>query len=285
MGLFSSFFNTFNTFMRLSVKSLILLSLIFLISCSKGSSSDNKRETRIDEAVIQEILENQNFECASLGGRCPEGISRLFIVDSSDPNRSAVCSGFMVSQNRLVTNHHCVPNASACRNTFIATYTGTSHVTTRCKSIIKTEQDSNDPNDPARKLDYTVMEVEDNYQSDFFNLSLNQAQPQDIIHSWVIDHTGLDDFPSNLFESRITEFECTVADQTERASLLMLKCPIISGNSGSPALNTNGNVIGVIWGGSLGTIDSSFDLETRRELDEVGLATETRFFIDAVNGN
>jgi S1-C subfamily serine protease len=66
---------------------------------------------------------------------------------------------------------------------------------------------------------------------------------------------------------------------------MMMKCPIISGNSGSPALNTNGNVIGVIWDGTSGNIDSSYNLDLRRELDEYGVATEVNYFREYVTKN
>ena len=261
---------------------VFILFLLISFSCSKKSSS-SKRETRIDEAQVEEILNNQDFDCASLGGSCPEGISRIFILHPTNPERSAVCTGFMVSPTRLVTNNHCVPDSATCRNTFIATYTGGTYEKTRCRSIIRTDQDVDDPNDPARRIDYTIMETADRYTGNVLPLSTTLAEANDEIHSWVIDHTGLDQFPSNLLESRITELECTVLDQTERASLMMMKCPIISGNSGAPALNTAGEVIGIIWGGSLGTIDSNLDLDIRRDLDEVGLATEVNHFRDAAN--
>lgn len=280
MGLSSLSLCPFNHVMKKLTHLIFILFLLLSFSCSKKSSS-SKRETRIDEAQVEEILNNQDFECASLGGSCPEGISRIFILHPTDPERSAVCTGFMVSPNRLVTNNHCVPDSATCKNTFIATYTGESYEKTRCRSIVRSEQDVDDPNDPARRIDYTIMETADQYTGGVFRLSDTLAEANDEIHSWVIDHTGIDQFPSNLLESRITELECVVIDQTERASLMMMKCPIISGNSGAPALNTAGEVIGVIWGGSLGSVDSNLDLDIRRELDEVGLATEVNYFRDA----
>jgi V8-like Glu-specific endopeptidase len=263
--------------MRLNLFITFLIIFLLTSACGKKSSS-SKRETRIDEQQIEEVMDNQKLECASLGGQCPAGITRLLTVNRADPNSSSVCSGFMVSKNRLITNHHCVATADQCANTYLAIYNGSNYVRTRCQSIIKTEQDVQDPNDPTRKIDYSIIEVADDYSGEFFRLSGTQSSPGDIIQSWVIDHTGLDSIPSNLTDSRITEFSCRVMNQSERDSMVMMKCPVISGNSGSPALNNNGEVIGVIWGGSALSINSSYDLDLRRQLDEIALATDVIYF-------
>lgn len=260
----------------------LIISLLLLIvtsACSKKSSS-NKRETPIEEQEIQAVMNNQKFDCASLGGECPAGVTRIFILDPADPQRSAVCSGFMVSPTRLVTNHHCVSTPSECANTYLAIYDGLTYQQAKCRSIVVTVQDTPDPNDRSRKLDFTVMDITVPYNGEFFSMSQIDASAGDRIHSWVVDHTGLDKFPPNLTDARITEFECEVKNQNEWASMFMMNCPIISGNSGSPALNTRGEVVGVIWGGSSSTVDSSMDLDDRRALDEVGLATEAKYFRD-----
>lgn len=257
----------------------LFISALFILFAGCGKKDESKRrETPIEQVRIEEIMNKQDFECASLGDKCPGGMARLLIINSSDEERSGVCTGFMVSETQLVTNHHCVSTAEDCSNTYIAIYDGSEYAKARCLRIIKSDQDVEDPNDPTRKIDFTVMEINRAYEGEFFKLSASNASANDEIHTWVIDHTGLDKIPANLFESRVTEFECQVADQNERASLMMRKCPIISGNSGSPSLNTQGEVVGVIWGGNATIVDSSLSLSLRRQLDAVGLATEVNHF-------
>lgn len=261
--------------------SRFLFILIFLVFYSCGKSNTHKRETRIEEIEIPEVMNHQRFECASINGGCPAGIARLLIVNQADPEFSSVCSGFMMGPDKLVTNNHCVSTQDQCRTTFIAVYNGSSYLKTRCRSIISTASDGPDPNDPNRKRDFTIMQIADPFPGSFFRPSNDPAKAGDVLDAWVVDHTGLDMFPSNLMDSRITQFECKVMDQNERASLMMIKCPIIGGNSGSPILNDAGSVAGVLWGGSASSFDTRLDLEIRRELDEVGLATP----VDQFGGN
>lgn len=222
------------------------------------------------------------MQCASINGTgCPEGVSRLMILNRNDAASSYVCSGFMVEKNILVTNQHCVSTAVECNNTYIAIYTGHGYQQTKCKRIIKAEEDYASAGDPRRQIDYAVLEVEDDFHGNAFNFAANRASAGDSVTAWVVDHTGLDNVEDpNFLESRVTEFNCRVQNQTESASLVLENCPVIHGNSGSPAVNTSGDIIGVIWGATEADISSQTDLSIRRSGSGLGIVTEMFHFTE-----
>lgn len=262
---------------------ITLLALFTVVSCGKGGGkSSSKKTTRITQEQITDIMDNQKFSCASAsGGSCPKGISRLLILNKEDADQSSACSGFMVSEDTLVTNNHCVPDATACANTYIAIYTGSGYQQTKCQSIVMTKLDYADPNDPRRKLDFTILKVQTRYYGTTFKTASRNALRGDSVTAWVVDHTGLDKSSSpNLYESRITEFKCTADYDADSASLVLRKCPVIHGNSGSPAVNSAGEVVGVIWGGSLLDEDSSLPLSVRKWMPGVALVTEIDNFVN-----
>lgn len=264
---------------------LCLVSMLVLsAACGKGGGTKSgKKYTKITAEQIQKIMDNQYIKCGAVNGTCPKGVSRLLTLNPEAAEKSSVCSGFMVSKNILVTNHHCVESQYECLNTHIAVYNGstTNYLQTKCKNIIKTEQDYADSNDPRREIDYTVLEIEDEFTGSTFSLSNTRAVVGDSVSAWVVDHTGLDDNEEpNLLDSRITEFQCKVESSSDSASMILKNCPVIHGNSGSPAVNSAGKIIGVIWGATAADVSSQTDLVTRRAGSGKAAVTEMIHFED-----
>lgn len=275
-----------NFLQRLSMKLSLVLTMVLLLSLAscggKKGNSNTKKTTTISQQQIEAVMENQEFECAALnGGGCPAGIARLLILNKEDADKSAVCSGFMVGEDTLVTNQHCIPDLAACKNTHIAIYNGLSYERAECERITAVLNDYTDPNDNRKKLDVSIVKINTKYVGEVFKASQTRPKTLDKVTIWAVDHTGLDRASPNLFEARITELECTVSSPTGRASLILNNCPVISGNSGSPVLNQSGSLIGVVWGATAAErIDSSYPLERRRNMDEQGAVTEVIYFKD-----
>lgn len=251
-----------------------ILALFLLVSCGgdKGSSP-GKKTVPLQPEEIENILDHQSFSCSS-SGNCPHGIGRLFIINPDDTATSSVCTGFMISSNKLITNNHCVSTTRSCRNTFISIHTNQGPVKSRCLSIDFTEADSVIATE--RSTDLTVMTIEGSIPSPFFRIHNSKVSPEREVTAWVIDHVS-------VLEARVTELNCFF--EAVPNSMLLRRCPAISGNSGSPVvLKGNREVIGILWGSNLPpSIDASFPLNRRMDLAAISLATELFPFRATIN--
>jgi len=253
---------------------LFILSLFLIVSCGGSkSSSSGKKTVPLQPEEIENILDRQTFDCSS-DGPCPPGMARLFIINPQNTSTSSVCTGFMVSSDRLVTNHHCVSTAEACRNTFISVHTNQGPMKSRCLNIEFTDADSENP--AERSTDLTVMTIEGNVPSPYFRIHGTKVSPDREVTAWVIDHVS-------VLEARVTELSCYY--QSLESSMLLRNCPAISGNSGSPVvLKGTREVIGILWGSNLpSSIDASFPLNLRMDLPAISLATELFPFRSTIN--
>lgn len=258
-----------------------LLFLLVIVSCGPKVGTTNSSATaNISTSEIQAIMDNQVFECVTTDGKtCPEGITRLLIINKKKPSKSKLCSGFMMGPYTMVTNQHCISNIGDCKNTFVAIYNGSSHVQNRCSSIVRLLNDIKDPSDPRKALDVAIVKLEKKYEGKAFRPSETRASPGQTVSAFVIDHTGNDKINANLYESRILEVKCRVSSSQDHQSLVLKNCPIIQGNSGSPLFDGTGKVLGVIWGGT-SRFNSLVDLETRKRAGGVATVTEISHFVD-----
>lgn len=255
--------------------------LLVIVSCGKSSPKKSVQKTRITEEEIQFVMSHQSITCGAIdGNRCPEGIVRILVLNKEDADESRVCSGFMVSATRMITNNHCIANQRECDSTHLAIYDGRVK-RARCSKFIDTLDDNLPASNPRKKLDVTVVEIDSFYSGDVFSPAKNELENGEMTRAWVVDHSGLNNrLGANLLEARITEFRCVHDADAGFRSLFFNRCPLIGGNSGSPMLNRNGEVVGVIWGAS--EIEYNADISQlgfRRMLrDAFALVTDVKFF-------
>lgn len=251
----------------------ILILLILITACGKRETN-GKKIISLNEEKLQRIVEDQNFECDAIdGGSCPSGVSRLVIYNAENPAESALCSGFLISNNLLVTNNHCVSTELECKNTYVSIYAGESLVRAKCDSIVHTEVDNQILK--KKKIDLSVLKLDREISLQPLPLSKENLIEGDSLKAWVVDHLSFK-------KARITELRCEY--QGNETSLKLKRCPIIEGNSGSPLLNAREEVVGVMWGSTVDeTISANFPIIERRKLEEFGFATSVNFFRDFIN--
>lgn len=239
-----------------------------LLACGQPENMPNKK---IDLALVDiaALLEKQDFQCNSLDGRdCPEGLARVFVINAKNSANSIQCAGFLTASNKLVTNHHCLSTSQQCQNTYVSVYGKTGFETARCKSIISTHTDLKPLAHKAK--DVTVMELDTHLKILPLETRIHTPAIGSNISVWAVDHLSRN-------EARLTQLSCkTIA---HRNSIELEHCPIVAGNSGSPVINGEGQVVGVVWGSSLpDTVSEKMDLQKRRALEATSYATDMKYF-------
>lgn len=253
------------------MKILCFLFMVLIISCGKSGDS-KKKIVPIGPQDLRSLLEQQHFECESIDGKdCPNGIARLFIVNQTDPNQSGLCTGFLTSSRRLITNAHCIPTQEDCENTYVAVYLDGRTEIAQCEKLVKLYEDFQPLESKA--LDVAIVDLDKEITGiqglDYSSMLPARNQAASI---WVVDHLS-------LFIGRITELECIL--DRKSSSLIFRRCASIAGNSGSPVLNSQGKVLGILWGSTTDeSVDEFYPLIDRRELSARTYATDVSYFKD-----
>lgn len=250
---------------------LTLLLCLLITSCGEEirSRSTKEIEIPITEAEVFALKSYQSFECASLNGDiCPEGIGRIMVLNYRNKRKSRFCSGFLTSENTFITNNHCLSTQKECDDSHISVFNGTNAVVVGCKRIIASKVDHSDTD--YRGQDFTIIELQKSLNITPFRLSPLSASLGDSLTAWVVDQMG-------AYKGRITQLACTFSKQSY--SMVLSNCPAIPGNSGSPVVNSQNEIIGILWGGSdRNKLDESDSLEERRGTYETANITDVKFF-------
>lgn len=252
----------------------ILGLLILAISC--GSPSSKKPITDlsifISEEEVSDILNNQEMECWAYDENkgCPSGVTRLLTKNKKSPTKWSVCSGFMVSPTKFVTNNHCISSQEKCKNTYVVIYQKNgAPKTARCNRVIHTDNDGLDVNDPLKNIDITIAEIDTHYNGEFIETKSRSLERDEELSLWVVDHTGtVDASGQNFYHSRITELKCKKNNSSTKKAMELEYCPVIGGNSGSVAMTNDGFLAGLVFAGNTESILASPGLQhLRRDRD------------------
>lgn len=159
------------------------------------------------------------------------------------------CTAFLVGDDLIMTNHHCVPGILDDPRTDATAITGVQFVMGYTQEGVtegaRRYTVDPEPVETSQPLDYTLLRIRDEAPGrDFGTLQLASAAPHDNDPYWIIGH------PMGEAQ-RISREKCRANAPALSGGQLLHTCDTMPGNSGSPVIDaTSRQVIGLHHAGS-----------------------------------
>lgn len=201
-----------------------------VLNQKQSASGDMEFELSVGQYNNEAIT---NYSTNSIFAQIGRAVGRLDILTDGGV---FPCTAFIVSENHIVTNYHCVPgivdndqaNISRIQAVqFVAGYTleGVEEGTA-------IYQVNPQPIEADKKLDFAVLEVFGNPSRDWGTLRIAANAPNAKDPYWVIGHP--------MGESqRISREKCRAAEPALSRGVLRHTCDTLPGNSGSPVIDAS----------------------------------------------
>ena len=256
-------------FFNKAIASLVLLfvAVILMTGCGPQSNSYSQGPTVMQAptaplTILEHDLKIADFHCDSSGG-CPENVGLIFVETRTSYSLSGQgqCTGFLVADNIVATNSHCIPEAAKvsrenCSANIAIRFLDRGHTQTQgvqaqpsiftCKRVLDFSPGG------IMSPDYA-----------FFEIASTGRQPVKIAQNGIADRSGLrvvkvtPNSPSYsmLRGGTMESARCTTALNTllniRSASpwsetAVAVDCAAVSGNSGSPVFNDRDEVVGIL---------------------------------------
>lgn len=249
--------------------------LLMVVSCGPRPKSTAKGSRTFVTTVSNEkaavMFESLRLACETPGGICPDAVGLMATRESVDPKNTEIrqCTSFLVSKDIVATNSHCLPpdlrraNA-ACGGRVQVVFGRTVSLglqTFECDRILFASDINEDAEDKANFMknpDYA-----------FFRLKkeVGRRRPLKLSREGLPDRTelkvlGIDPSLDEKIDGTLRVRTCLTTQNTMKSpsyvhsfSPLAISgnCATIKGNSGAPAVDSNGQVRAINFGGSAKT--------------------------------
>ncbi|SMX28849.1 Putative beta-lactamase HcpC precursor [Pelagimonas phthalicica] len=174
-----------------------------------------------------------NYGTQSVFARAGRSVGRLDILTDKG---HAPCTAFLLNDNRLMTNHHCVPgileNDRLGASAIISVQFKAGYVRDGIEEGVKTFHVNPQPLESSKDLDYSVLKLIGDANSEFGALELSAAEPISLAPLWIIGH------PMGEAQ-RISREKCQADDPALASGRVRHTCDTLPGNSGSPVLDAD----------------------------------------------
>lgn len=214
--------------------------------------------------MMDELIKSQTIFCSD-EKFCPEGIARMFAVNFDDNKLSSNCSAFLVADDVVMTNSHCIwvgkiSLEKTCEGLYFAFPTPMGQAQTAgCSKILwRDHRQHGRPHYRKGDNDFALVKLDKKISMNPLPLS-EQLQTGQSVHPLVMDHL-------DSFTARATKLTCEIQSIDKYGVAALSDCPIIKGNSGSAVLNENQQVVAVIF--------ASDKPDIRKPTDEMPIRSE-----------